>query len=1085
MQSNIRQSESGHYILPLPFKSPKPSLPNNKRAALIRLNHLKKKLMANPEYFEHYKMFMADIIEKGDTEKVTGNGKDGKVWYLPHHGVYHPQKPGKIRVVFDCSACYAGTCLNEHLLTGPDLINDLMGVLCRFREHPIAVMCDIEKMFHQFLVNEEDRDYLRFLWWEHGNITEEPQEYRMKVHLFGAASSPGCANYGLKALAQQNQTEFSLASKFVQENFYIDDGLFSVETVEEAIKLVKETRELCTKGKLRLHKFVSNSREVLQTIPVSERAAVIREVDLNKEDLPVERALGIRWCVESDSFNFEIQCQKQACSRRGILSMVASIYDPMGFIAPFVLIGKMILQEMCRGGICWDEPLPEGLYPRWERWCSDFANLKDIHIPRCYKPKDFGRVISTELHHFSDASMNGYGQCSYLRLIGESHVHCSLICGKARVAPTKVVTIPRLELTAAVVSAKMSSILRQELSIAIDKEYFWTDSKVVLAYISSEAKRFHVFVANRVQTIRQISNPCQWHYISTEMNPADIASRGLSAAELMTSSWFSGPSFLWDKELITPETQIHELRVGDPEVRMSTVLNTVKENESSNIIDHFSHLSNWPKLVGAISRLRRVARNRKGDQELSTPRERQDTEHFIVKLLQEKSFSTEVKLLQQNSKVPNNSKISNLCPFLDENGILRVGGRLCKTHMPDGVKHPIILPKDSHVTRLLICHFHCKVQHQGRGITLNELRANGYWVMNAVKAVANYIHKCVICRRLRRPMEEQKMSDLPEDRVEPSPPFTFCGMDCFGPFVVRDGRKECKRYGLLFTCMSSRAIHIEMLEDMSTDSFINGLRCFIAVRGTVLQLRSDQGSNFVGAKNELKEALKELSIEKVAVFLGKQQCEFLMNAPHSSHAGGVWERQIRTVRNILSSLLLNTRGRLDSSSLRTFFYEAMAIVNSRPLTTWNLGDPMDPLPLTPNHLLTMKSSTALPPPGNFVKEDLYLRKRWRRVQYIAEQFWSRWKKEYLQSLNNRQKWSKPRRNVRVGDVVLLRDDEVPRLEWPLAIVTDAQEGDDGLVRRVKLKVGTKKVDVNKHCKHKPTVLERPVQKLAVLLEAEC
>ncbi|XP_006820438.1 uncharacterized protein LOC102805352 [Saccoglossus kowalevskii] len=269
-------------------------------------------------------------------------------------------------------------------------------------------------------------------------------------------------------------------------------------------------------------------------------------------------------------------------------------------------------------------------------------------------------------------------------------------------------------------------------------------------------------------------------------------------------------------------------------------------------------------------------------------------------------------------------------------------------------------------------------------MTLNEMRTNRYWVIGGTKVVASHIHKCVKCCCLRRPAEEQKMADLPEDRVEPSPPFADCGMGCFGLFIVKDGRKQHKKYGLLFTCMCYRAVHIEMLRDMSTDCFINSLRCFIAIRGSVLQFRSDQGSNFVGARNEFQEALRELDTERIQVFLAEHQCEFVMNPPYASHTGGVWERQVRTIRSVLSSLLLQSSGRLDSASLRTFLYEVMAIVNSRPLTVEMLNDPTSPEPLTPNHLLTMKTSLALPPPGKFVKEDLYIRKRWRRVQYLAE-----------------------------------------------------------------------------------------------------
>ena len=242
------------------------------------------------------------------------------------------------------------------------------------------------------------------------------------------------------------------------------------------------------------------------------------------------------------------------------------------------------------------------------------------------------------------------------------------------------------------------------------------------------------------------------------------------------------------------------------------------------------------------------------------------------------------------------------------------------------------------------------------------------------RAVSSVIHKCVQCRRLSGSLNCQKMANLSEDRTEAAPTFTYCGMDCFGPFIVKDGRREVKRYGLLLTCFSSRAVHIEMLDDMSTDALINGLRCFVSLRGPARSIRCVRGTNFVGASHELKQRFNELSDDRVKQFLMKHRCDFLMNVPHASHMGGVWERQIRTVRRILSSLMLQHASRLDSASFRTFFYEAMAIVNSRPLTTDNLNVPDGSEPLTPNHLITMKSSVILPPPGNFEKEDLYSRK---------------------------------------------------------------------------------------------------------------
>nr|XP_017207877.2 uncharacterized protein LOC103909204 [Danio rerio] len=356
----------------------------------------------------------------------------------------------------------------------------------------------------------------------------------------------------------------------------------------------------------------------------------------------------------------------------------------------------------------------------------------------------------------------------------------------------------------------------------------------------------------------------------------------------------------------------------------------------------------------------------------------------------------------------------------------------------------------------------------------------GIWILGCSSAVSSHIYKCLKCRKFRRCVEEQKMADLPEDRVQPTPPFLLCGMDCFGPFYVTDGRRQLKRYGLLLTCMCSRAIHIEMLDALSTDAFINALRSFIAIRGTVRQIRCDQGTNFVGASREFMSTLKTMDQGQIK----KLGCELIMNIPSASHMGGVWERQIRTVRNVLTPVLDQCPGALDSTSLRTLLYEVMAIVNSRPLTVEHLNDPLGPEPLTPNHILTMKSMIVEPPPGVFVKEDLYLRKRWRKVQYLVNNFWSRWRKEYLLNLQQRQKWNKNRRNVKVNDIVILKDDVSPRNKWKLAKVVDVYQGKDGKVRQIKLLMSDSSLDGKGKRLSKPSYLERPIQKVVILLEAD-
>ncbi len=547
-----------------------------------RLRCLEKRLKKDDQYCKDYVAFMENLIARDDAERVPESEITNQTtWYIPHHGIYHPQKPGKIRVVFDCSAKFHNTSLNNHLLTGPDLTNTLVGVLCRFRKGQLAIMSDVERMFHQFHVAPRDQDYLRFLWWEGGNMENPPSVFRMKVHLFGAASSPGCANFGLKHLAAKGAGKFSEATvRFIQRNFYVDDGLTSLDSEAEAVQLVREARDLCNTGKLRLHKFITNSKKVLATIPIQERAEGAADLDMALGEHKMERALGVQWCINSDKFQFRVRVKEHPFTRRGVLPTVASTFDPLGFVAPVILKGKQILQRMCQDKVGWDEPLPDDLRPRWEAWLQDLHNLSSVEISRHYILLKAKEVQQYELHHFSDVSVSGYGMCSYLRAISKSgEVHCALVMGKARVAPTKVTTIPRLELSAAVVATRTSDLLKREMEIEDLQEYFWTDSKVVLGYINNDERRFHVFVAHRIQQIKSSTEPSQWLYVASENNPADHASRGLTTRELVESNWLMGPSFLWQRDLPKEEgIKVGELKEDDVEIKGAQVHTTqVKE----------------------------------------------------------------------------------------------------------------------------------------------------------------------------------------------------------------------------------------------------------------------------------------------------------------------------------------------------------------------------------------------------------------------------------------------------------------------------------------------------------------------------
>ena len=486
VETGIVHLEDLHYEMPLPFKHKNTQLPNNYAQAEKRLNSLKKRLMSDDKYYTDYCSFMSDIISKGYARKVDDDLKDqlGRTWYLPHHGIYHPQKPTKIRVVFDCSASFEGHSLNDKLLQGPDLSSNLVGVLTRFRQEKYAFMADIEKMFFQVRVRKEDQSFLRFLWWPDGDLQKEAEEYCMTVHLFGAVSSPACANYALKRTADDIEDEYgSEAANTLRRNFYVDDVLKSASTEDETIKLASDTKAVCQNGGFNLTKFVGNTERIISSIPQEHRAEQVKNLTLGQDKLPIERALGVIWCIESDTFNFRIELKDKPCTRRGILSTISSIYDPLGFIAPVVLVGKKILQDICHTN-SWDEPVDDATRSRWERWRNELYLLESLKVPRSFKPSEFGKIVSTQLHCMSDASTCGYGQCSYLRLEDEhGKVHVSFVMGKARVTPKKTVSIPRLELAAASVSVKIGDVLKDELEYENIEDHYWTGSKVVLGFI--------------------------------------------------------------------------------------------------------------------------------------------------------------------------------------------------------------------------------------------------------------------------------------------------------------------------------------------------------------------------------------------------------------------------------------------------------------------------------------------------------------------------------------------------------------------------------------------------------------------------
>ena len=580
-------------------------------------------------------------------------------------------------------------------------------------------------------------------------------------------------------------------------------------------------------------------------------------------------------------------------------------------------------------------------------------------------------------------------------------------------------------------------------------------------------------MANRLSQIHDCSSPSQWRYVPSKLNPADDASRGLKVDELLTNSrWKVGPPFLWQSEDKWPSYPgVEELSEEDPEVKKDAKVGGVLTDgdaiQVDQLLERFSSWHSLKKFVAWFLRYKTSLRKfcardkekpvipavKSSIEPISVP-EIREAEQSIVKYVQEKHFKEEIESLKRNQdvvtvipsqrpkggSVKRSSSIFNLDPVLVD-GILVVGGRLRHASLPEDAKHQFILPKDHHVTNLIVWHYHLGSAHSGREYVLSLLRSK-FWVIRANSVVRKLLANCFSCRRRQAPVCSQKMADLPKERVTPGQPlFSHVGIDYFGPFMVKQGRSQVKRYGCIFTCLTIRAVHIEIAHSLDTDSFINALRRFIARRGKPVLVRTDNGTNFVSGEKELRTCIQKWNRQRIHEYLLQQEVRWIFNPPAASHHGGIWERCIRTTRKILNALL--NEQVLNDEGLLTLMCEVEAVMNGQPITKVS-EDSRDLEALSPNHLLLLRQGAVLPP-GLFQREDSYSRRRWRQIQYLADQFWKRWCREYIPLLQRRQKWNNSRRNLAVGDFVLIADETTPQSCWLLARVIEVMPGSDGFV----------------------------------------
>ena len=1102
LSDTITVNDQGNLAMPIPFKSSNPELPDNRNAVFLRTNNTLNRLRKDPTKLEKCLDAMEKNINARHVEMVPDDettAVPGRAWWIPVFPVIHHKK-GKVRLVFDSSASYHGTSLNSQVLQGPDETNKLRGVLLRFREGEVAFAADIESMFHAFHVPPCDRDWMRFFWFRNNNPEDKLVQFRACVHIFGNRSSPAIANYGLRYTTVHPEAARHPASqRFILNHFYVDDGLGCADNVEEAIQTLHGAREILQRYNIRLHKIVASHPEVLASFPSTERAETISLEQFN--ETPTQRTLGVAWKVVEDRFVVEANAPNRSFTKRGVLATINSNFDPLGLSAPVVLKGKLIQRSIMPPKVSgntelssydWDDKLPDSHLPQWESWKSSLATNTELAVPRSFTPQGFGFVTRRELHVFADASFDAIGVVMYMRSSnkhGERHV--AFVVGASKVAPHAAVTIPRLELCAAVEAVNLTKEVMCELRLKPESLCFYSDSSSVLGYINNTEKRFSRYVTRRISQITSVFPASQWKYVPTKSNPADIASRPHTIDELVNTSWLTGPHFLWSDNDLTAAADVptaEEL----PEIISEEVCchTSVHEPSPSLATVIAKRVSSWTRLLNVAfyvvtfySNVRSRVMASKSEQSHTIQVEPTPTEVALTVLrgLQREVFGSIISTLENNKELSVDDKLAQLSPFVDESGILRVGGRLRHAKVHYECKFPALLPAKHPATTLVVRHYHSKTRHQGRHLTSSAIRQAGFFVQTGSSVIRSVISQCVTCRKLRGTPLTQKMADLPPDRLEESPPFTNTGIDVFGPYLITDGRttrRTCsskKLWGLLFTCLVSRAVHIEPLPGLDTSSFKNALARFFSIRGNCRILRSDRGSNFVGAFNQDDAA--SLSIEDLTTEARNRNCEWIFNPPHASHFGGVWERKIQSIKRVLDSTLLELGPRtLSRDEMHTLFQEAACIVNNTPLAEVS-AHPDDPLPISPSLLLTLKDAPTTPPTDSITSADLqaYGRKRWRRVQYLAEVFWSRWRKEILHGLQRRRKWQRKRACVEVGDLVIVKDKTAKRNYWPCGRVNSVKLSSDGLVRSVSIMIPAK------DGKERPRVLDRPVSEIVPLL----
>ena len=1046
---NHRRLPSGRYEVALPFKkhSP-PSLGCSRRQALTRLYNLEHKLYRNPSLCDEYNNFLTEYLELDHMELASEPG----AYIIPHHGVFKTGTTSKIRVVFDASAKTSRGSLNDHLYIGPKLQNSICLVLLNFRRHPLVFSADCVKMYRQISIRPVDRKYQHIFW--RLKHDEPVKEYELKTVTYGMSCSSFLSHRVIHQLVQDEGDSYPMASKALLEDSYVDDLTTGANTLQQVLELRSQLITLLAKGGFNLSKWCSNDVRILEGLsditadPVSFQP---------HESLKI---LGSQWKPQEDSLSYSTTPFQTNMSKRSILSTIARIYDPLGYLAPVIFQAKIILQETWSCDLDWDDTVPPSIAQSWSKFAAELPCISSIHIPRYLQTYNASQY---DVVGFSDASEKGYCACIYLRVRHGSSYNTFLLQAKTKLAPRKtVLTVPRLELCGANLLAQLYDSLAPFFAhFAILHHHFFTDSSIVLAWLKTSPDLLKIFVAHRVSSITKITKPEWWSHVRSEHNPADCGSRGLFPSQLDAHPlWWSGPAWLAECNENWPLSSVPLPSEPLAELKVSTI--TLFTTKRDFFVTWTEQFSSYTTLIKVLAYVLRFKRNSLVASELRvrgpiTACEFSNANLHCIRLLQQHYFS-----VRSDRKVKD--LFASLNVFEDADGLLRVGGRLLMSGLPYPQRHPLLLPKTAHFTFLLVQWFHVSNLHSGSQ-ALHATIMQRYWIPSAKLLIQKVKFKCKTCLTFSKRHVNPYMGNLPSSRFATERAFFNTGVDFAGPLLCkvssRRNSPSHKTYICIFICFATKAIHLEVVPNLSTEGFLDALERFIARRGAPAQIFSDCGTNFIGAARYLKEVEQWFQDPEIhdtitsncasrGIQWNWKGVKWHFNPPQSPHFGGLWESGVKSLKTQLYKTIGNQP--FTERELATIVTKIEGILNSRPLFPAS-SDPNDPVPITPAHLLIGAPINSIPEPDLSLIPINKL-SRWQFLRQRTQAFWNSWKRDYLNTLQQRRKWTGTSSNLNVGDVVLLKKSDCLPFQWPMGRVEAIHPGSDNIVRVLTIKTAS-------------------------------